>query len=113
MSNFNVIGTRLRQAREAREISLENLAAATRINIKFLKEIDAGIHPQVPDTYARAFIRAYAEHVGLDPAALVKEIDLPGTSASSSSAQAPVKAPESSARPSPASPKPGPAPAAD
>ena len=105
MSNFNVIGTRLRQAREAREISLENLAAETRINIKFLKEIDAGIQPHVPDTYARAFIRAYAEHVGLDPAELVKELDRPGSTGSAgpgpavAPGQAPAPSPESTGRP--------------
>jgi hypothetical protein len=60
--------TELRMAREARGMSLDDIAQATLINIDFLRAIEAGNTGILPATYVRAFLRAYASCVGLDPA---------------------------------------------
>lgn len=64
--------TELRAAREARGISLEEIAQKTMINIDVLRALEAGSTSSLPATYIRAFIREYAEHVGLDPQELVQ-----------------------------------------
>jgi cytoskeleton protein RodZ len=64
--------TELRAAREARGISLEEIAQKTMINIDVLRALEAGNTSSLPATYIRAFIREYAEHVGLDPQELVQ-----------------------------------------
>jgi hypothetical protein len=60
-------GDALRKAREAAGLTVDDIFLATRINIKHLRAIEAGDFPSVPQTYVRAFIREYAEQVGLDP----------------------------------------------
>lgn len=58
-------GEQLRRARKAQGRSLEDIAAATRINRKFLQQLEDGIQPDLPETYVRAFVKAYAGQVGL------------------------------------------------
>ncbi len=58
-------GEQLRRAREAQGRSLEDIAAATRINRKFLQQLEDGIQPDLPETYVRAFVKAYAGQLGL------------------------------------------------
>jgi transcriptional regulator with XRE-family HTH domain len=59
--------TELRLAREARGMSLDDIAQRTLINIDFLKAIEAGDTGILPAAYVRAFLRAYATSVGIDP----------------------------------------------
>jgi cytoskeletal protein RodZ len=59
--------TELRTAREARGMSLDDIAQSTLINIDFLRAIEAGNTDILPAAYVRAFLRAYATTVGLDP----------------------------------------------
>jgi hypothetical protein len=59
--------TELRMAREAHGMSLDDIAQATLINIDFLRAIEAGNTEILPAAYVRAFLRAYASCVGLDP----------------------------------------------
>ena len=66
------IGEKLRTARIAQSRSLDDVASATRINRKFLDEIERGVSPRLPGTYVRAFIKAYAQEVGLDPEELLE-----------------------------------------
>lgn len=71
-SGLTDIGGTLRTAREAQGRSLDEIAAATRINRHFLDDIEHGVFPRVPATYVRAFIRTYAREVGLDGDALLQ-----------------------------------------
>ena len=73
---MKTIGETLRRARELHQRSLEDLALSIRIDRKFLEEIEEGIHPNLPPTYVRAFIRDYAKEVGLDPSELLKELEV-------------------------------------
>jgi cytoskeletal protein RodZ len=69
--------TELRAAREARGISLEEIAQKTMINIEVLRALEAGNTSNLPAPYVRAFLREYAERIGLDPDALVQRYASP------------------------------------
>ncbi len=67
-------GLRLRTAREARGLSLEKLARATRVKARILDAIEQNDARAIPPRpYGRGFVRAYAAEVGLDPDATVRE----------------------------------------
>jgi transcriptional regulator with XRE-family HTH domain len=62
------VGERLHAAREARKLSLEQVAAETRIPQRHLTAMEAGDFAKLPGrTYAVGFARTYAKAVGLDP----------------------------------------------
>ena len=65
---MNSLGDYLRRAREEQGRSLDDIASARRVNRKFFEEIERGVFTNLPQTYVRAFIRAYALEVNLDPA---------------------------------------------
>jgi cytoskeletal protein RodZ len=56
----------LREAREKKGITLQQMAAKTRIDIKFLEAIDNGNFSFLPELYVKAFLKQYAKVVGLD-----------------------------------------------
>jgi cytoskeletal protein RodZ len=56
----------LREQREKAGITLQNVAAKTRIDIKFLEALEDGNFNFLPDIYVKAFIKQYAKVVGLD-----------------------------------------------
>lgn len=61
------IGGDLRDAREQRGWSLEDLSGRTRISVSKLAAIEANSFDQLPGGfYRRAYLRAYAREVGLD-----------------------------------------------
>jgi cytoskeletal protein RodZ len=65
MSNF---GASFKKARELKGISLDRIAAETRISTRFLLAIENEEFNQLPGgIFNRGFVRAYAEKVGLDP----------------------------------------------
>jgi transcriptional regulator with XRE-family HTH domain len=62
------VGEVLRQARSHRNVSLEEVAQATRIPIKYLLALEEGDMSRLPSpSYARGFVRTYASYLGLDP----------------------------------------------
>lgn len=62
------IGMRLKEAREANDISLDSLQETTKIQKRYLLAIEQGnLHLLPGKFYARAFIKEYATAVGLDP----------------------------------------------
>jgi len=61
-------GTFLRQAREQRGVSLQDLAVATKISARVLEALERNDPSKLPGgIFSRAFVRAYAREVGLDP----------------------------------------------
>ena len=56
----------LKSARLKKGISLQQMAAKTRIDIKFLEAIDNGNLGFLPELYVKAFLKQYAKVVGLD-----------------------------------------------
>lgn len=69
------IGERLRLAREAKGVSLDELAGQTRIPVRHLQHIEQGAWDALPAaTYSVGFVRSYGNAVGLDGAALGAEL---------------------------------------
>ena len=67
------IGERLKEAREAKNISLDRLQETTKIQKRYLIAIEQGNFQILPGKfYARAFIKEYALAVGLDPNELLE-----------------------------------------
>ena len=70
------IGSRLKQEREARSLSLEQVQKATRIKLAFLDAIESGRFEQLPGpVQVRGFVRSYASYLGIDPDDLLANID--------------------------------------
>ena len=62
------VGARLREAREARNMELRDIAATTKISIGALEALEQNDFDPLPGgIFTRAFVRAYASEVGLDP----------------------------------------------
>jgi cytoskeletal protein RodZ len=62
------LGQLLKKARHEKGISLEDLQETTKIRKKYLECIEEGNYKALPGNfYVRAFIKSYAEAVGLDP----------------------------------------------
>src|SRR5438445_9298107 len=69
------IGERLRLAREAKGLSLDDVARQTRIPIRHLEHIEREEWDALPAiTYSVGFVRSYAGAVGLDGPALGAEL---------------------------------------
>lgn len=65
MSEF---GAQLKQARESRGISLRQIATSTKISTVALEALERGDLSKLPGgIFSRAFVKAYAIEVGLDP----------------------------------------------
>lgn len=65
--NLEHFGEELKQLRLEKKISLMDISAETRINLKFLEAIERGQFHILPQTYVRAFLREYAVILGLNP----------------------------------------------
>lgn len=62
------VGARLRAAREAKQISLREIANTTKISVSALEALEENDINQLPGgIFTRAFVRSYAAEVGLDP----------------------------------------------
>ena len=69
------IGRKLKEAREAQDISLEELSLATHIKLGYLRAMEAGQFDQLPSpVQQKGFLRAYALHVGLEPDPLLDSL---------------------------------------
>lgn len=67
-------GERLRRARESRGISLRQVANVTRITVRALEAVERNDLSRLPGgIFTRAFVRAYAAEVGLDPELTLRE----------------------------------------
>jgi transcriptional regulator with XRE-family HTH domain len=71
-SHESSFGEELRRSREVREVSLESIAAATKISVRYLTALEKGDYSRLPaPVFTRGFIRAYAGYLGLDPDEMV------------------------------------------
>ncbi len=73
---MNTFSEELRKERIAKNISLSEISARTRISVKFLEAIEQGAFDVLPQTYVRAFIQEYADQVGLSPAEVLKKYEI-------------------------------------
>ena len=69
------VGERLREAREAAGLSLEDIATSTRIPTRHLESIEAGDFTRLPaPTYTVGFAKNFAAAVGLDRAEIGEQL---------------------------------------
>ena len=69
------VGTSLRVAREAKGLSLADIAARTRIPLRHLTAIEKGDYTSLPSpTYAVGFAKGYARAVGADEVAVAQAV---------------------------------------
>lgn len=69
------LGERLHDAREAKGLSLDDVATQTRVNRRLLEAIERGAVDELPiGPYAVGFTRSFASAVGLDPNAAGDEM---------------------------------------
>lgn len=94
------IGEQLRKAREAKGLSISDIEKATKIQSRYLEAIENNDFDKLPgDFYVRAFIRQYAQIVGLDGKELLNqyqgevanEVSQPEESPAQEEAAAPVE----------------------
>ena len=65
-------GEEIRRERELRQISLREVAQATKINLRYLEAMERNDFAYLPGgLFNRAFVRAYCEHIGVDSEAMV------------------------------------------
>ncbi|MGX7108592.1 helix-turn-helix domain-containing protein [Facklamia miroungae] len=70
------LGSRLREARVNKGYTLNTLQQMTKIQKKYLQAIEEGQLEELPGTfYARAFVKQYADMVGLDGDTLLREYE--------------------------------------
>ncbi len=70
------IGQQLRQARQARSLTLEQVSRATHMRAHYLQAMESGDFDAIPSlAQARGFLRAYANFLNLDPAPLLRSLD--------------------------------------
>ena len=69
------VGQRLKEAREAAGLSIEDVAATTRIPTRHLASLEIGDWDQLPaSTYSVGFAKNYATAVGLDKAEIAEQL---------------------------------------
>lgn len=68
------LGARLRRRREEQHIALDAIARQTKIKLSLLEALERDDVSDWPSgLYRRAFVRAYAQAIGLDPDVLLRE----------------------------------------
>src|ERR1700745_3283294 len=68
------IGAQLRETRMRRRIDISDVEAATKIRAKYLRALENEEFGLLPGpTFAKTFLRTYAEYLGLDAQLLVEE----------------------------------------
>src|SRR5512143_2422172 len=66
------IGARLRQARELRNLTLQQGSETTKVRSHYLQALENDDHSAIPSAaQARGFLRIYAEFLGLDLAEMI------------------------------------------
>lgn len=70
------LGEYLRSEREKRQISIEQIASATKINIKLLHALESDNYDALPaKPFVRGFVANYARYIGLDPKMTMESFD--------------------------------------
>jgi transcriptional regulator with XRE-family HTH domain len=93
------VGARLRQAREFRRLTLQQVSEATKVRTQYLQALESDDHSAIPSAaQARGFLRLYAEFLELDLQELVPPVAdaAPANSPVPSVVAAPVTTPATS-----------------
>ena len=66
----------LKSIRVEKDIELEGIHKRTKISLSALRAIEKGMFDQLPHTYVRLFLRAYAVEVGVDPEEVLNKLEI-------------------------------------
>lgn len=67
-------GERMKRAREARGISLRQIAESTKLSVSVLEALERNDVSRLPGgIFSRAFVRSYAGEIGMDPETTVRD----------------------------------------
>ena len=67
-------GPRMKRAREAKGVSLRQIAETTKLSVRVLEALERNDISLLPGgIYSRAFVRSFAVEVGMDPEQTVRE----------------------------------------
>ncbi len=72
---LNKFAQELKESREKADITLQNLSARSRLDIKFLQSMEKGDFSFLPELYVKAFIKDYAKFIGLDANETIKKYE--------------------------------------
>lgn len=77
MSNdyLKKLATELKETRESKKQTIEQIFTKTRIDKKYLIAIEDGNFSIMPEVYIRAFIKEYSKTIGLDPNEILTKFD--------------------------------------
>ncbi len=75
VNNLKEFSEKLKKVREKKHISLKQIKAHTRISLEYLEAIEKADFDVMPPVYMRAFIKEYAEAIGLNGGEILKEYD--------------------------------------
>ena len=68
-------GTALRRARERRGVSVSDLASKTRIHPRHVEAIESDRFDDLPEVFAKGYLRSLAREIDLDPEMLVDQFN--------------------------------------
>jgi cytoskeletal protein RodZ len=75
MNQADTFYHQLKQLRVAQGISLDDIADATRINVRFLEALEQGEFDILPKTYIRLFLRSYCQGIGADEQEALEQLE--------------------------------------
>lgn len=71
---MDTIGQQLKAARERKGVTASQAAAATHLKVQHVEALERDDYSRLTvPTYAKGFLKIYAEYLGLDPAPLLRE----------------------------------------
>jgi cytoskeletal protein RodZ len=104
--NGEAVGQQLRAAREAQNLSLEQISSATYIRLRYLQAMEAGNFDSLPSqTQARGFLRTVASYLKLAPEPLLALLEAESGAAPGKALAAPGRAPDQPADTTPGAPE--------
>jgi cytoskeletal protein RodZ len=65
----------MKEIREERGVTLQDIHRVTKIRLHLLEQIETGDFSFVPKPYLRAFLREYAQEIGIDPERIMDRFD--------------------------------------
>lgn len=72
-----VVSKKLRETRQAKNLTLEQVASATHIRLRYLEAMESGDFGALPSEFqVKGFLRAYGGYLGLNAESLIEALDL-------------------------------------
>jgi cytoskeletal protein RodZ len=72
---FDKLAEELKETRIKNNLTLKQLSVRTRIDLKFLEAMEEGNFSFLPELYVKAFVKEYANAVGLNPEITLKKYE--------------------------------------